>query len=145
MRAMCTSESGIYETPSYLFSQLNARFRFTLDVCATPENAKCSRFYTTADDGLAQPWTGVCWCNPPFGRQIPLWLAKANEAAKAGATVVCLVPVRTDSSWWHAHVVMHEVEFLPRRLRFVGRKHQAPFACAVVVMRPPARVLLAAE
>jgi phage N-6-adenine-methyltransferase len=138
IRALCTSESELYETPHDLFDRLNSSFAFTLDVCATPENAKCPTFYTVADDGLAQPWDGVIWCNPPYGKPIARWLAKANEAAKAGATVVCLVPVRTDSRWWHDHVAMHEVEFLPGRLRFVGRKHRAPFASAVVTMRPAA-------
>jgi phage N-6-adenine-methyltransferase len=132
-----TSASEVYETPQDLFDQLNGRFGFTLDVCATPENAKCSRFYTAADDGLSQPWIGACWCNPPYGKPIGRWLARANEAARAGATVVCLVPVRT----WRDHIAMHEVEFLPGRLRFVGRKHRAPFASAVVVMRPDAKRL----
>jgi site-specific DNA-methyltransferase (adenine-specific) len=64
------------------------------------------------------------------------WLAKANEAAKAGATVVCLLPVRTETHWWRDYVAMHEVEFLPGHLRFCGGKYSAPFASAIVIMRP---------
>jgi phage N-6-adenine-methyltransferase len=136
MKARFTSATDLWSTPQDLFDRLNSRFGFTLDVCAVAENAKCERFYTPADDGLAQPWTGVCWLNPPYGRTIDQWLRKANEAVKQGATVVALVPVRTDTRWWHDYVTAHELEFLPGRLRFGSAKHHAPFASAVVVMRP---------
>ena len=62
-------------------------------------------------------------------------MAKASEAAKAGATVVCLVPARTDTAWWHEHVIKHEVRFIKGRLKFGGAKNSAPFPSAVVVMR----------
>ena len=62
---MFSSRSGLWETPQGFFDELNKEFHFTLDVCALPENAKCPRFYTPEQDGLKQPWEGVCWCNPP--------------------------------------------------------------------------------
>ncbi|MFN0062063.1 MAG: DNA N-6-adenine-methyltransferase [Myxococcaceae bacterium] len=126
-----------WETPVALFLDLDKRWHFTLDVCATPANAKCKRYFTRADDGLAQPWRGVCWMNPPYGRQISGWLAKAARESFAGnATVVALVPSRTDTAWWHDWVAPYgEVEFLRGRIRFVGAPHPAPFPSAIVVFR----------
>lgn len=77
------------------------------------------------------------WLNPPYGRAIGLWMAKAVAAAEAGATVVCLVPSRTDTRWWHDYVLPHgQVEFIRGRLKFGGCKNSAPFPSAVVVFRP---------
>ena len=58
-----------WETPDSIFIPLNEEFGFTLDVCATKENTKCTTFFSPEDDGLIQPWTGICWMNPPFGVQ----------------------------------------------------------------------------
>ena len=127
-----------WETPPDFFRELDEVFQFTLDVCATPENAKCPRYFTLADDGLAQSWgREVCWMNPPFGREIPKWIAKAHLASLGGATVVCLVPARTDTKWWHDVVAPHadEIRFVRGRLRFVGAPYNAPFPCAVVIFR----------
>jgi site-specific DNA-methyltransferase (adenine-specific) len=74
--------------------------------------------------------------NPPYGRSIKLWLAKASREAAAGATVVCLLPARTDTTWWHEYCSAAEVRFLRGRIRFGGCKSGAPFPSAVVVMRP---------
>jgi phage N-6-adenine-methyltransferase len=125
-----------WETPPAFFAEWDARYHFTLDVCATPENAKCQRYYTRAEDGLAQEWTGVCWMNPPYGRQIGRWVQKAYEAAQSGATVVCLLPARTDTAWWHDYVMRGKVTFIRGRLRFVGGASSAPFPSAVVVFEP---------
>src|SRR5215831_3479347 len=75
-----------WETPPWLFEKLNAEFGLTLDVCAQPGNAKCPRYFTPAEDGLAQPWEGVCWMNPPYGRTVECWMRKAYESAQQGAT-----------------------------------------------------------
>ena len=66
-----------WETPHALFAALDAEFHFTLDVCASPDNAKCARYFTVADDGLAQPWEGVCWMNPPYGRGVERWIPQS--------------------------------------------------------------------
>ena len=66
-----TSNTVEWETPQALFDQLNEEFRFTLDPCATAENAKCRKYYTKEQDGLLQDWTGeTVYCNPPYGRQM---------------------------------------------------------------------------
>jgi phage N-6-adenine-methyltransferase len=128
-----------WETPQELFNQLHAEFQFTVDVAASPENAKCARYFTRADDGLRQDWSGVAWMNPPYSA-ISTWMAKAYEPAKAGTTVVCLVPARTDTRWWHTWVGPYaEYRFLPGRVQFVGAESGAPFPSVVVVFKPPAR------
>lgn len=132
---MFSSRADDWETPQWLFDQLNAEFGFTLDVCATPDNAKCERYYTKAEDGLAQDWSGVCWMNPPYGREIGRWIEKAYESSLGGVTVVCLLPSRTDTKWWHEYVMRGEVRFLRGRLKFGGSKNSAPFPSAVVVFR----------
>lgn len=88
-----------WETPQWLFDKLNAQYHFTVDVCATPENAKCDQFYTIEQDGLSQEWSGNVWCNPPYGRQIARWVKKAYECA--ADIVVMLLPARTDTAWFH--------------------------------------------
>lgn len=129
-----SSTTDLWATPQSLFDELNQEFRFTLDVCAIPENAKCPTFYSPTEDGLAQPWTGVCWMNPPYGRAIGLWVAKAYRAAIEGTTVVALLPARTDTTWWHEYVVKaKDIRFLRGRLRFGDARNSAPFPSAVVV------------
>lgn len=73
--------------------------------------------------------------NPPYGRTIGLWMRKAYTSAQEGATVVCLVPARTDTAWWHEYAMRGEVRFLRGRLKFGGHKNSAPFPSAVVVFR----------
>ena len=125
-----------WETPADLFAELDAEFGFTIDVCATPENAKCDRFFSPDEDGLRQSWAGeVCWMNPPYGREIGKWMAKAHAEAEAGSIVVCLIPARTDTRWWHDYAMKGEIRFLRGRIRFVGARHSAPFPSAIIVFR----------
>lgn len=142
-KVWASSATDLWATPQDFFDALHAEFGFELDVCASPENAKCPRYYTRADDGLAQPWKGVCWMNPPYGRGIGKWLRKAWESAQAGATVVCLVPARTCTAWWHDYAAKGEIRFVRGRLKFGGHKNSAPFPCAVVVFRPTAEAVAA--
>lgn len=132
-----SSKTDLWSTPQAFFDKLNDVHNFTLDVCATKENAKCDRFFTVDDDGLEQDWDGVCWMNPPYGRQIGKWLQKAYEAYLEGATVVCLVPSRTDTRWWHDFAMKGDIEFIKGRLKFGNAKHNAPFPCAIVVFKQP--------
>ena len=131
-RAMYTSTHCEWATPQNLFDRLNAIYRFEVDVCASVENHKCARYFSMADDGLSQEWTGHCWMNPPYGREIGRWMKKAYEASQHGALVVCLVPARTDTRWWHDYAMRGEIEFLRGRLRF-NDGGRAPFPSAIVV------------
>jgi phage N-6-adenine-methyltransferase len=133
------STTALWETPHALFDALHAEFHFTLDVCALASNAKCDHYFTPDQDGLMQDWgTEVCFANPPYGLILRRWVEKAFESSKAGATVVMLLPVRSDTVWWHTYVLPYaEIRYLPKRLRFSGSQHSAPFPCAVVIFRPP--------
>ena len=131
---MFSSKTDLWETPQDFFEKLDREFGFELDVCALPENAKCSRYFSPIDDGLEQDWTGVCWCNPPYGREIGKWVKKAYISAIEGATVVMLLPARTDTRWFHDYIYHKaEVRFRRGRLKFGGCKNSAPFPSMVVV------------
>jgi phage N-6-adenine-methyltransferase len=136
MNVHFSSETNFWETPQALFDALNAEFAFTLDVCALAENAKCPKFFTPEQNGLFQKWTGRCWMNPPYGRAIGEWMRKAYESALQGVLVVCLVPSRTDTAWWHDYAMKGEIQFLKGRLKFGDAKYNAPFPSAVVIFRP---------
>lgn len=131
-----------WETPRGLFEAVAASYGpFTLDVAASPGNAKCERFLSLEDDGLAHSWAGErVWMNPPYGgRRVRPWLEKARLEAAAGATVVALVPFAPDTAWWLELVdgAGAEVRAVRGRVRFVGSPGSAPFASALVVYRPP--------
>lgn len=126
------------ETPPELFELLHQEFEFDLDVCATSENTKCTRFFSPEVDGLIQNWQGVCWMNPPYGNQISMWLKKAYEESLKGITVACLVPARTDTIWWHDYCMSGEIRFVKGRIKFLGMPGGAPFPSAVVVFGPRA-------
>lgn len=135
-----SSEKPDWETPQDLFDLLNEEFNFTLDVCAVPDTAKCTAYFTPEDDGLAQDWTrNVCWMNPPYGDDIPQWMNKAHKEARRGATVVCLVPARVDTAWWWDNCIYGEIRFLKGRLKFKQGGNEvtsAPFPSAVIVLSP---------
>ncbi len=140
-----------WSTSAALFTKLDAEFGpFTLDVAASILNSKCEKFFTRADDGLSQPWTGErVWCNPPYGtEEIPRWIEKARRESRAGALVVMLLPARTDTAWWHREILAHEVEvrFLRGRVQFqrAGAEHPTPaaFASAIIIFRPQERARL---
>lgn len=134
MNVHFSSATDLWATPRAYFDAVNAEHGpFTLDVCATPENAKCSRYFTKETDGLTQEWAGVVWMNPPYGRGIIDWMRKAYLSACCGAKVVCLVPARTDTEWWHEFAMKGEITFIRGRLKFGDAKTSAPFPSALVV------------
>lgn len=136
---MFSSKTDLWETPQDLFNKLNNEFQFTLDVCATPENAKCDKFYTKEQDGLKHPWKGTVWCNPPYGLGIGQWVRRALFASVSGSTVVMLLPARTDTKWFHDYIYKRnnvEIRFIRGRLKFGGSKNSAPFPSMVVVFMP---------
>ena len=76
---MFSSKVQTWETPIEFFNKVNEEFKFDIDVCAVDETAKCSNYYTPEVDGLKQEWKGVCWMNPPYGRQIGKWIEKSIQ------------------------------------------------------------------
>lgn len=163
-----SSANDAWATPQGFYNLLNEEFNFTLDPCATAENAKCNRFYTAEDDGLAQFWDGeTVYVNPPYSH-IKAWAEKCVIATltwEKFATVVLLIPSRTDTQYWHRWVMRAaEVRFVKGRLIFgtdeywawlweqptierggkpkpnslyhkYGKRNSAPFPSAVAVFR----------
>jgi phage N-6-adenine-methyltransferase len=126
-----------WATPQALFDALHTTYDFNLDPCASHANHKCARYFTEAENGLLQDWGAArVFCNPPYGRGIADWMAKADEASRRGAIVVMLLPARTDTKWFHRFALQHEVTFLEGRLKFGDAKHAAPFGSMLVVFRP---------
>jgi phage N-6-adenine-methyltransferase len=138
---MFSSKSCEHGTPDDFYEKLDAQYHFELDPCSTHENAKCKRHFTVEENGLALPWYGMVFMNPPYGRQIVKWMSKAYYESRSGnaPVVVCLVPARTDTAWWHDYVEAPKergeatVKFIRGRLKFKGNDHPAPFPSALVV------------
>ena len=87
------SESIEWETPQWLFDELDKEFHFTLDAAASKTNAKCSRFFNKKDDALTQKWEGVVWCNPPYGKNVTgKWTEKALEENRGGQLLFYFYP-----------------------------------------------------
>jgi phage N-6-adenine-methyltransferase len=146
-------------TDPALFAKLDARFHFTIDVAASAANAKCERYFTVEDDGLAQSWRTPArehvWCNPPYSNIEP-WVQKAhaemNHISWSPRVIVMLLPAnRTEQGWWQRQVEPYRdkgegfrVEFLPGRPRFVapdkpgiGPNERPPFGCCLLVWGDP--------
>ena len=140
-------------TPDAIFLPLEKEFVFTLDVAASTENAKCSRYFTLDDDGLAQSWANErVWCNPPYSN-CGAWAAKANTEMRGltrpGLVVMLLPANRTEQRWWQEEIEPGrragriETRFLAGRPRFDvpegtytdPRGNRPPFGVVVVIWK----------
>lgn len=135
--ALFSKKSIEWETPQKFFDKLDEEFHFTLDPCSTDENAKCTKHYTIEQDGLKQDWTGeIVYCNPPYGREMPLWIKKCYDHFKSGGTAVLLIPARTDTKAFHDYIYgQAEIRFIRGRLHFGHSKNAAPFPSILVVYK----------
>lgn len=137
-KVLFSSKEEKWATPQDFFDKLNDEFHFTLDAAASPNNAKCTNYFTKEQDGLVQSWGGhTVWCNPPYCRKTGLWVKKAyEEHQRTGCTVVMLLPSRTDVRWFHDYILgKAEIRFIKGRLKFGGNKNSAPFPSIVVIYR----------
>lgn len=147
---MFSKASDEWSTPQDFFESLDAEFGFDADMAASATNAWKEQWWGPdhwrADrrNSLVFRWSGVCWLNPPYSK-CREFMAKAAEEARRGCTVVCLVPSRTDTRWWHEHVWDREkhqprpgveVRFVKGRLKFGGATAGAPFPSVVIIFRP---------
>jgi len=132
---MFSSKTDLWSTPQDFFDKLNQEFNFTLDPCATDDNHKCKKYFTTKDNGLSQSWDNeIVFMNPPYGREIGKWVAKASKVV--GGVVVCLLPSRTDTRWFHDYIYGRaEIRFIRGRLKFGGCINSAPFPSMIVIFR----------
>ena len=130
-----SSASDEWETPQSFFDSYDAIYHFTLDAASADDNAKCERHFTRAEDGLSRDWGGeIVWLNPPYGRTIAAWVKKAmEEGQKPNTTVVCLLPARTDTAWFHDYCSHGHIRFIRGRLRFNNSKYNAPFPSMIVI------------
>lgn len=127
------------------FNPLNNEFNFTVDASADAENRKVDRYWDKQIDGLKQDWSNeVVWCNPPYGRNVPEWLKKGQEAAKNGATSVFLIPAKTNTIWFHKLcLAANEIRFVKGRPKFYNYAnedkeavHGLPIPLCLVIYRP---------
>jgi phage N-6-adenine-methyltransferase len=166
-KSLFSSACTEWETPQKLFDKLNDEFNFDLDAAASEANTKCKHFFTIVDNALLQNWyrpdEGIrtVWINCPYGRGITgKWVKKAYEESKKGATVVALLPARTDTKFFHEWIYKPSCEdghlpseckrvfirFIKGRLVFEidgepirdkkGRPSSAPFPSMIIVWRP---------
>jgi len=135
---MFSKNSDEWETPQNLFDELNEEFHFTLDAAADEKNHKTEQYL---EDALDCDWHGSVWLNPPYSL-VKEFITKAEYESTKGATVVCLVPARTDTKWWHRSVwdsTYHkprpnvEIRFLRGRLKFGGSTNSAPFPSVIII------------
>jgi phage N-6-adenine-methyltransferase len=122
-------------TPTKIYQPIHEIMHFSLDVCATPANAKCNNFFTKYENGLWQSWNrNFCWMNPPYGKDIVNWMHKAfTESRSILCTVVCLVPVRTGTNWWYDYARRGEISYFKGRIQFEGMSDNgAPFDSALI-------------
>lgn len=133
-KGLFSSKTHEWATPQELFDKYDKYYAFTLDPCATKQNAKCSTYYTKEIDGLRQSWDRErVFMNPPYGREIGKWIKKACES---DSLVVMLLPARTDTKWFHEYIYKKlEILFIKGRLKFGGCKNSAPFPSMIVVKK----------
>lgn len=138
---MFSSACISWGTPQDLFDALDQEFHFTLDAAASDKNHKCKKYYTEEMDGLSHSWEGeTVFLNPPYGKTIGLWMKKAYDENRRGATVVAVVPARTGTRWFHDYVYgKSELRFIKGRLKFTDEdgnaKDPAPFDSMIVIYR----------
>ena len=129
-----SNKSVEWSTPADLYNELDQEFHFEYDLCATPQNAKAEKYYTKKEDGLKQEWKGTCFANPPYGRGLNQWVEKAYNTAMSGeATTVMLLPVRSDTAWFHDFCLKsNDIRYIRGRLKFSDSQSSAPFSSMVV-------------
>ncbi len=135
------SQRGDWRTPQDLYNELNEEFHFTLDACATLLDAKNPNFITPEENTLTVNWKerggSMTFMNPPYGRVIGQFIEKAYQESLNGCTVVCLLPARVDTQWFHRICSKaSEMRFLEGRLRFDDSGKPAPFPSMIVIFRP---------
>ena len=133
------SKSVEYSTPKEIFEPLQREFNIILDVCASKENNKCDTYFSIERDSLKQDWhkVGNAWMNPPFSRKLKKWVEKAYQESQKGIVVVCLLPVRSNTIWWHKYIIdtKTEVRFLKGEIKFNGMDRGLWLPFAIVIFK----------
>lgn len=131
-----------YGTPPSLYAQACQKYNIfpTLDVCATEQNAKCSKFITEKEDSLLFQWEETFFMNPPYSK-VEKFMKKAYyQHLKHGVEGLCLIFAKTDTKFWHNFVENKaEVHFIKGRIKFYKdgypTKNSAPYPSCFVIYR----------
>lgn len=112
-----THKSVEWYTPAWVFDELG--LSFDLDP-ASPHDMEtavpASTKYTVFDNGLAKPWFGRVWMNPPYGPDTGLWVRRMAEHGNG----VALVFSRTDALWCQeAMKAATAMLFMAGRIEFI--------------------------
>ena len=139
---MFSSNKNTWCTPTDFFDNLNKRFNFTLDPCCTKKSALCKNFYTEKENWLLQDWSWRIFCNPPYWREIKMWIKKASEEIKKDycEIIILLIPARTDTIYFHDYIYKKNnvtIDFIKWRLKFIdlenmNNKSSAPFPSMLI-------------
>ena len=124
-RAVFSSASDHWSTPTHVYEALHEEFKFEYDPCPL----------MSSESGLLKDWKGRVFCNPPYSA-IDAFLRKGlGELAEGNVTLlVYLIPSRTDTRWFHDYCIKaREIRFLRGRLRFGDAKNCAPFPSMLVI------------
>ena len=157
---MFSKATDEWATPVDDMAEWNCEFSFDLDAAATCGNRTCLHYFGPDHgahgrrDALVADWHGdmfdrgsltmAAWLNPPYSK-CREFIAKAAQEARKGCTVVCLVPSRTDTRWWHESVWDAdknsarpgvEIRLIKGRLKFGGAAAGAPFPSVLIIFRP---------
>jgi len=166
-RVVFSAKSDGWRTPREFFTALDREFLFVVDAAAKRSNALCDTWFgpghpiLTYRNALTVDWWRevgpswrAVWCNPPYSA-CREFVAKAAKERLQGVTSVLLVPARTDTQWWHAHVWDRgagryrpgvKARYVQGRLMFLkangkptldrhGRPTRAPFPSVVIVFK----------
>ena len=139
------SKSEEYETPKEIFEPLKREFNLVLDVCASESNTKMPLYFSKEQDALTKDWDNNFWMNPPFSRNLKKWVQKAYEESQKGVIGVSILPVRSNTNWWHKYIieVKAEVRFLKGEIKFSNQKRGLwlPFAIVIWKSSPLSKIL----
>lgn len=131
-------------TPADFMANIYTAFgEIDLDPCGhhlSPVIARRRIMLSEGGDGLTDAWSGkIAFVNPPFSELLK-WLRRVHDQWQAGniETVVCLVPVRTDSAWFHNTLSADaDIYLLRGRVAFLdlhGRRQPTPFSLMVLTL-----------
>jgi len=137
-----------WATPQSLFAKVDQEFSFTLDAAASDENTKVlDSYFTEKDNAFSKSWgNNTVWLNPPYGgknKSLQEWVRKAYKESCSGATVVMLIPARTNTNWFHDLALgKGEVRFVRGRPKFGDVTHGLPQPLCYVIFRPNLKDIL---
>lgn len=133
------SDTAEWNSPGDIVSRAAKTLgRIELDPCADDDrspNVPADQHYTEADDGLAQPWQGRVYMNPPYGKVLPKWIEKLCQEHECDnvPAAIALVPARPDTAWFR-QLRQYPRCFIFGRLKFSDHENPAPFPSMAVYL-----------